>query len=351
MSKRKTERLLGLVVCLLSTTRYLTADQIRQAVPGYPEPDDLFKRMFERDKEDLRDLGVPLETGLNHPFDEDLGYRIRQQAYELPELRLEADEAAVLGLAARVWRRAELAGAAAGALLKLRAAGIDTAGPDAADERPSAQGIEPRLGTPEPAFGPLWEAVRDRRPVTFSYRAAGRSDAQRRELAPWGVVNRHGRWYVAGRDRGRDATRVFRLSRIARPGKFCGPAGSGARPDGGGGRGLSRVAGPVKFCGPAGSVTVQDGVDVRELVRDWDTVPAPEHTAVLRVRAGTGVGLRRHAVSVHPDGSPDWDLVTTRFGDVGWFADYAASFGSDAVVLDPPDLREAVIRRLKGVLA
>ena len=125
MSKRKTERLLGLVVCLLSTTRYLTAEQIRQAVPGYPEQDELFKRMFERDKEDLRDLGVPLETGVNHPFDDDPGYRIRQQAYQLPELRLEADEAAVLGLAARVWRRAELAGAAAGALLKLRAAGID----------------------------------------------------------------------------------------------------------------------------------------------------------------------------------------------------------------------------------
>jgi proteasome accessory factor B len=324
MSKRKTERLLGLVVCLLSTTRYLTADQIRQAVPGYPEPDELFKRMFERDKEDLRDLGVPLETGLNHPFDEDLGYRIRRQAYELPELRLEADEAAVLGLAARVWRRAELAGAAAGALLKLRAAGIDTAGSGAADERPSGQDIEPRLGTPEPAFGPLWEAVRDRRPVTFSYRAAGRSDPQQRELEPWGVMNRHGRWYVAGRDRGRNATRVFRLSRIA---------------------------GPVKFCGPSGSVTVPAGVDVRELVRDWDSVPAPEHTAVLRVRAGAGVGLRRHAVSVRPDGSPGWELVTTRFGDVSRFADYAATFGSDAVVLDPPDLREAVIRRLKGVLA
>ena len=94
-------------------------------MPGYPDQDDLFKRMFERDKEDLRELGVPLETGVNHPFDDDPGYRIRQQAYELPELRLEADEAAVLGLAARVWRRAELAGAAAGALLKLRAAGID----------------------------------------------------------------------------------------------------------------------------------------------------------------------------------------------------------------------------------
>ena len=320
MSKRKTERLLGLVVCLLSTSRYLTADQIRQAVPGYPEQDELFKRMFERDKEDLRDLGVPLETGLNHPFDDDPGYRIRQQAYELPELRLEADEAAVLGLAARVWQRAELAGAAAGALLKLRAAGMD-----AADEQPAPQAIEPRLGTPEPAFGPLWEAVRDRRPVTFSYRAAGRSEPQRRELEPWGVVNRHGRWYVAGWDRGRDDTRVFRLGRIA---------------------------GAVKFCGPPGSVTVPDGADVRELVRDWDSAPR-EHTAVLRVRSGTGVGLRQHAVSVHADetGPPGWDLVTTRFADVGSFADYAASFGPDAVILDPPDLREAVIARLKGVLA
>ena len=320
MSKRKTERLLGLVVCLLSTSRYLTADQIRQAVPGYPEQDELFKRMFERDKEDLRDLGVPLETGLNHPFDDDPGYRIRQQAYELPELRLEADEAAVLGLAARVWQRAELAGAAAGALLKLRAAGMD-----AADEQPAPQAIEPRLGTPEPAFGPLWEAVRDRRPVTFSHRAAGRSEPQRRELEPWGVVNRHGRWYVAGWDRGRDATRVFRLGRIA---------------------------GAVKFCGPPGSVTVPDGADVRELVRDWDSAPR-EHTAVLRVRSGTGVGLRQHAVSVRADetGPPGWDLVTTRFADVGSFADYAASFGPDAVILDPPDLREAVIARLKGVLA
>jgi proteasome accessory factor B len=321
MSKRKTERLLGLVVCLLSTGRYLTADQIRQAVPGYPEQDDLFKRMFERDKEDLRDLGVPLETGLNHPFDDDPGYRVRQQAYELPELRLEADEAAVLGLAARVWQRAELAGAAAGALLKLRAAGMD-----GGNEQSVAQAIEPRLGPPEPAFGPLWEAVRDRRPVTFSYRGAGRSEAQRRELEPWGVVNRHGRWYVAGRDRGRDDTRVFRLGRIA---------------------------GAVKFCGPPGSVTVPDGTDVRELVRNWDSAPAREHSAVLRVRSGAGVGLRQHAVSVRADeaGPPGWDLVTIRFADVGSFADYAARFGPDAVVLDPPDLREAVIARLKGVLA
>jgi proteasome accessory factor B len=313
MSKRKTERLLGLVVCLLATSRYLTAEQIRDAVPGYPENEDLFKRMFERDKEDLRDLGVPLETGLNHPFDDEAGYRIRQQEYELPELRLEADEAAVLGLAARVWRRAELAGAAAGALLKLRAAGVETG-----DAR---QGIEPRLSAPEPSFAMLWEAVRDRRPVTFPYRAAGRSEAQQRTLEPWGVVNRRGRWYVAGWDPMRAATRVFRLSRIA---------------------------GEVRFSGPARSVTVPEGVDVRELVRDWDPSPGTEHTAELRVRSGGGVGLRRGAhVRPGPDG---WDLVTSRYRDVGWFADNLAWFGADVVVLEPPDLREAVIARLKGAL-
>jgi len=117
MSRRKTERLLGLVVCLLSSERYLTALQIRAAVPGYPESFEAFKRMFERDKEELRELGIPLETGSNSPVDEELGYRIPRQAYVLPEIRLEPDEAAVLSLAARVWRQAELAGAAAGAQL------------------------------------------------------------------------------------------------------------------------------------------------------------------------------------------------------------------------------------------
>ena len=110
MSRRKTERLLSLVVCLLSSNRYLTATQIRAAVPGYPDSFDAFKRMFERDKDELRELGIPLETGVSAAADDEPGYRISRQAYELPEIRLEPDEAAVLGLAARVWRRAELAG-------------------------------------------------------------------------------------------------------------------------------------------------------------------------------------------------------------------------------------------------
>jgi len=317
MSRRKTERLLSLVVCLLSARRYLTATQIREAVPGYPESFDAFKRMFERDKDELRELGIPLETGTNAPGDEEYGYRISRQAYELPEITLEADEVAVLGLAARVWRRAELAGAAEGALLKLRAAGIDA-------EDLIQPGIEPRVRTPEAAFGPLWEAVRDRRPVSFGYRAAGRSTAQPRRLEPWGVVNQRGRWYVVGRDTDRDAERVFRLSRID---------------------------GPVTFTGRPGTVVIPPDTDVRAAVRDSSADPPALRTCTLRIRNGAGYGLRRHAVSIEPDRVAGWDVAELNFADVGWWSEHVASFGADVVVLEPSDLRDAVIRQLKGVLA
>ncbi|MGE5291631.1 MAG: helix-turn-helix transcriptional regulator [Micromonosporaceae bacterium] len=311
MSRRKTERLLSLVVCLLGTRRYLTAGQIREAVPGYPEPGEAFKRMFERDKDELRELGIPLETGT---VGEEIGYRISRQDYELPEITLEPDEAAVLGLAARVWRRAELAEAAAGGLLKLRAAGI---------ESESVPGIEPRVRTDDAAFPAMWQAVRDRRPVRFSYQAVGRAAPQERHLEPWGVVSRLGRWYVGGHDRDRGAPRVFRLSRIA---------------------------GPVTFDGPPRSVVVPPGTDVRDLVRSWGGEHPDRRMAVLRVRDGAGYGLRRWALSVAPD-EPGWDRLEFSFSDVDWLAGYLASFGPDVVTLDPPDLREAVMGCLKAVLA
>ena len=320
LSKRRTERLLSIVVLLLSSRRYLTAEQIRAAVTGYPEEQEAFKRMFERDKEELRDLGIPLETGRATQFDDDLGYRISRQDYELPEIHLEPDEAAVLGIASRVWQSAELAGAATGAALKLRAASREADGDTAASPRP---GIQPRLTTQEPAFGPLWEAVRDRRPVTFDYLASGRSEVTKRTLEPWGVVNRRGRWYVAGYDRARDAPRVFRLSRIT---------------------------GPVKLAGPPGSVKVPEDADVRELVKDWDKPPTRDHTATLRVRADAGFALHRWGKHMPDPENPGWDLITIAYSDPDWYGGYLASFAPDVIALGPPELREAVIRRLKGAL-
>jgi len=65
MAAERTERLINLVICLLHTRSFISAERLREIIPGYGDAtsDDAFKRMFERDKEDLRDLGIPLETG------------------------------------------------------------------------------------------------------------------------------------------------------------------------------------------------------------------------------------------------------------------------------------------------
>ncbi|HEX7744449.1 MAG TPA: WYL domain-containing protein, partial [Micromonosporaceae bacterium] len=215
MSRNRTERLVNLVICLLSTRRFLTAAQIAATVPGYehnaddPRDHDAFQRKFERDKAELRELGVPLETGSASAFDPEPGYRIARREYALPDIPLEPDEAAAVGIAARLWQHAGLAAAASSGLAKLRAAGVDV-------DPQATLGVEPVV-TVDPAFGPLTAAARDRRAVAFDYRVPDDDAPSSRRLQPWGVVCWRGRWYVVGHDLDRAAPRCFRLSRIVGP--------------------------------------------------------------------------------------------------------------------------------------
>ncbi|HZO69886.1 MAG TPA: WYL domain-containing protein, partial [Kribbellaceae bacterium] len=196
MSARKSERLLNLVICLLVARTYVTKDRIREVVEGYAgQSDEAFEKMFERDKDELRDLGIPIEMGSQDKFfSDEVGYRIRRDVFELPEVKLEGDEAAVLGVAARVWQHASLAEATSSAVLKLKAAGIQT-------DQTALAAIEPHVAASEPAFDPLWSAVVTRSVVTFEHRRSGAAEAVKRTLEPWGIVSWHGRWYVVGRDR------------------------------------------------------------------------------------------------------------------------------------------------------
>ena len=312
MSRAKTERLLNLVICLLAASRYLTREEIRRAVPGYAESDEAFERTFERDKEELREMGVPVETGTNNrAFEDEIGYRIRREAYALPEVRFDAEEMAVLALAARAWQQAALAGEASRALLKLQANGMDTG-------EVAVPGVDPRVDAVEPAFLPLWQAVRDRAPVRFEYQRPG-GEPQTRSVEPWGVVSWHGRWYLAGHDRDRDAARVFRLS---------------------------RVTGEVERAGDAGTVVVPEGVDVRRMVATESATPVA--TAVVRLRADAGGFLRRVARTSTPE-QDGWERLEVPYGDVDLFAQDVAGLGDAAVVLEPVALREAVVRRLRAV--
>jgi len=321
VSARRTERLVNLVICLLATRRFLTHAQIRAAVPGYETDErgeageEAFRRMFERDKAELRDLGIPLETGTNSIFDVDPGYRIARRDYELPPIDLEPDEVAAVGLAARLWSSAGLASATGRALVKLRAAGVDV------DPAAGPLGLEPRVDATEPAFGPLLEAVTAGRAVRFDYRGGHSAETTRRLLEPWGVVSWRGRWYVVGHDRDRAATRVFRLSRIV---------------------------GRVQATGAPGAVHRPDGLDLLGEVTRLVADPAVS-TATVRVRRGAAAGLRRAATAVRP--GADGDELEVPYADPDSLAARIAGAGADAVVLWPPELRAAVVHRLQALAA
>src|SRR5690349_6116267 len=230
MAARRAERLVNLVICLLSTRQFLTAERIRDAVPGYEAADgskatdEAFKRMFERDKAELRDLGIPLETGRNSHFDSEDGYRITRRDYELPPIEFDAAEAAAVALAGRLWQSATLGEPARAALMKLRAAGTDV-------QDDSSPGAVPYLDASDPSLPTLLEAARMARPVTFEYLKLRAETAELRTIEPWGVLSWRKRWYVAGLDRDRGEPRSFRLSRITGPVKFIGPASTFERPE------------------------------------------------------------------------------------------------------------------------
>ncbi len=316
MSAARAERLVNLVLCLLSSRPYLPAERIRRIVPGYAETpsDEAFFRMFERDKAELRELGVPLETGRTPGFDAGEGYRIARRDYELPDIDLEPDEAAAVALAARLWDSPQLAGAAHGAVLKLRAAGVevDTAG---------AVVVEPRVRAAEPALTPLISAVQAGQIVTFQHRKHPAAEPAPRSLEPWGVVSWRGRWYVVGHDQDRGATRCFRVSRIV---------------------------GVVRTVGAPGSVRRPEGVDLLKVVAGSAEPPPVAHTARLWLADGRAYGLRRYATVLSEmtvDGVGG-HLVAVPLPGHDIAARWIAGHGPDALVVEPAELADAVQARL-----
>ena len=317
MSAAKTERLLNLVICLLSTRRPLTKSQIRQAVPQYAATasTEAFERMFERDKDELRELGIPLTTSAQDAlFGDEQGYRVDREAYALPDVHLAADELAVVGLASRVWQQASLAGPAARALTKLKAL-------CAPQDDGSLIGLEPRVLTAEPAFEALWAAVRDRVPVSFTYRTASTGQVALRTVEPWAVAHWRGRWYLAAYDRDRGAPRMFRLS---------------------------RVEGQVRAAGKPGEYVIPDGAPAPVLEGGAGDTQSAQ--ARVRVREGASQLLRHRARAVHAAGQ-GWHELDLEYDDLEALAEELLTHGASAVALEPPALREAVVRRLRAVLA
>jgi proteasome accessory factor B len=319
----KVERLMNLVIALLSTRTFITAERIRETVYGYADSasDEAFSRMFERDKNELRDLGIPLETGRVSQFDPTEGYRINRDAYALPAVELTADEAAAVAVATQLWESPELITATQGALLKLRAAGVDV---DATDSFTiTSTAVLPGLRGSEDVLGILLSAIDSGQAVRFPHRPSRSDPYTSRTVEPWGVVTDRGRWYLVGHDRDRNATRTFRLSRI------------GAE---------------VTPIGPTGAVKPPEGVDLREIVDravgEWP------HTGEARVwvAEGRATALRRRAtvVGALTLGGRAGEEITVDIGMMDRLAREIASYGPDAVALEPQSLRDDVMARLRA---
>lgn len=297
---------MNLTICLLLARRFVEREQIRELVEGYHElSDSAFLRTFERDKDELRSLGVPIETGSNSQlFPDDVGYRILRRDFELPEIDFAPAELAVLGIASTVWEDARMQTHAVNAFAKLRAAGMD---PDAA----RVAGFTPCLTARETSFEALWEAILSGSPVAFCYRGV------QRVVEPWRLLSRKGAWYLIGYDRTRGAGRSFKLSR------------------------LDSAPTPAP-----GTVRQPESAEIAAQLLTLDA--RRDQVAIIAVREGAAYELVRFAEPVDaeaPPGYATWQTLTS--SDAGELA----SYGSDVIVLAPQELADAVHLHLEAVAA
>jgi proteasome accessory factor B len=309
----RTERLLNLVFALMGSGQPVSRAAIAATIPGYDPTagQAAFERMFERDKDELRGLGIPIRTVLDVNGDV-AGYTIDRDDYALPDIHFTAAERSVLSLAASAWQNALLRSSASAGLRKLESDA------DLPEGDSIAPGFVARISAGDSSLLPLLGFLRERRAVKFDYKAPQADFTQERHVDPWGVIAQDGGWYLVGFDRDRDDTRAFRLSRM---------------------HGDPRAAGPVEHVAP-------EGTDLRTLI-DPGARSTERVEARVRVEGGAAAGVRRMS-----DGSlassdrgelsisaPDWDALLS----VALFA------GDGAEVLAPAELREDVVAALTRI--
>lgn len=315
------ERLFSLVLALIATENGLTKNEILSTVQGYRQSFDHsgdnanLERKFERDKDDIRELGVPLET-VQNPGDpgnnQTLRYRIPRGDYELPvDVAFSPEETTLLNLAAMVWREGSLSAESRRAILKLRSLGVT------ADE--PVLGYAPRVRVRDAAFEPLSTALGRNSLVRFAYLKPGEVEARVREVAPLALVQHQGRWYLEALEARTDVRKTFLLRRIV---------------------GAVTTTGKT-FTPPAGN---HSATALEELEQIWNS-----HTAVVEVVPGSDAATRlykRRGTTTTPDGA-----LALHFSDVNIFADELAGFGPEVLVISPPELRGAVRTRLARTAA
>jgi proteasome accessory factor B len=308
---RKSERLVNLTIALLATKRYLTKSEIFKSVAGYSGDSEAKDRMFERDKDDLRSLGIVIELGSFDPlFDDEAGYRIKPESYALQLQDLDPTDIALLSEASQLWREAALGDAAQTGLRKLKALGVDS-------DIDSIIEITPQVHATPEQLPDLIEAISDRRRVTFEYFDEN-LNSNVRSIEPYRLSNARGYWYLVGRDIDKDSFRTFRLDRLASA---------------------------VTFKGSAGAFEINsEAVDIEEADYLDSTM-----SATIALRKGKGAHLRNSGVVTELDA--EWDSLEIQYHSEESILKEVFWLGENAYVIAPESLRNSTIDRLLKAVA
>ena len=312
MSSRKSERLINLTIALLATKRYLTRDEIFRTIEGYEGNPEAKERMFERDKDDLRTLGISIEVGeLDAFFSDETGYRIRPESYALDLGNLTGVDIAVLSLATEVWRDATFNQPAQSARLKLASLGI------AADFE-SIPAMAPRIAIDTPNFALVATAIAAGSRIHFDYIASDVT-LQERHIDPYGLSNRFGAWYLVGFDVNKGEIRTFRLDRIH------------------------------------GQISTDKEIETFSIPEDFHIATFldinlfhDKEFAILQIRKEKGRQLRTRAVNIVP--GEEFDLCTVAYTSEKSFLDLLLWHGQDVIITEPAHLRSAAITLLEGLI-
>ncbi len=312
---RRIERLINLIAALLDGRRPLTAAEIRERIAGYDSDSaEAFRRTFERDKAELRDMGIPIETVKDE--DDVDAYIIPADKYYMPDLDLQPDEVAALKLAAdAILGVGEQAGA-----------GLKKLSVYAATDDSSAPRVlwNADVAAEQPLLGPLLSALLERQPIGFDYESASGERSSRR-VEPYGLVHRRAHWYVVGRDRDRAAPRSFKVSRIVPP--------------------ILELPGPYE-------VPADFDLDAHVPAEAWDVSDGETALATVRFDADLRWWPEQNmpqAKSREGDaGSLDVDIPIARTDAL---VTWAIGFTDGIEILAPPEARRALLEHLEPFLA
>ena len=307
---RKSERLVSLTIALLGTKRFLTKNEIFDSIEGYEGEAEAKERMFERDKEDLRNLGITIEVGSFDPlFEDEAGYRIKADDYQLEISELTPTQLGLLSLASTAWQDSVLDGTSLSALVKLKSLGVES-------DLDGIPKITPRLVAVDPNVARIIDAVSHRQVISFTYIQEDLKE-QVRAIEPYGTGTKNGYWYVAGRDLDKEEMRVFRLDRIL---------------------------GEISYQGKNSSYSIPADFRMQSLLQS----KAKLEKATLEIRRGKAHTLLARAENIVDH--DEWIRITLSYSEVDELVRDVLWHLDDVKVLEPKIVRERVIQALDELI-